>query len=47
MKLKYAKATRIDVQKDGTTKVVYQDRDVLTRPGPKGTSKAPRKRKSA
>lgn len=47
MKFKFAKATRIDVQKDGTLKVVYRDRDVLKRRDSRGTPKAARKRKSA
>ncbi len=50
MKFKSAKATRIDVQKDGSQKVVYRDRDVLTRREPGDKRDAPKlskRRKSA
>ncbi len=31
MKFKSVKATRIDVQKDGTLKIVYRDREISVR----------------
>lgn len=45
MKIKSAKATRIDVAKDGTLKVVYRDRDVLKRGGRKQAQPKAAKRK--
>ncbi|MCG3185036.1 MAG: hypothetical protein ICCCNLDF_03213 [Planctomycetes bacterium] len=55
MKFKYVRATRIDVQKDGTLKIIYRDREIPVRhhdvdevaPAKKPDRRPGKKRKSA